>query len=159
MMESAGCCAGLADASGALQIAPLDLSSSAAPPGPVASSLDSEATGSEALLGSSAPSPSTVLPLHPSQVGSCIYMHQILIAIIAMVTQLPRCPSSLAPVWGREDALLASPLEDCHTDLPCAEAEPGGAAALVVPWLRLQAACCSSVQDWSRVSIRHLCPM
>ena len=65
----AGCCAGLADASGALQIAPLDLSSSAAPPGPVASSLDSEATGSEALLGSSAPSPSTVLPLHPSQVG------------------------------------------------------------------------------------------
>ncbi|CAK0783898.1 hypothetical protein CVIRNUC_007098 [Coccomyxa viridis] len=58
---------GLADASGALQIAPLDLSSSAAPPGPVASSLDSEATGSEALLGSSAPSPSTVLPLHPSQ--------------------------------------------------------------------------------------------
>ena len=69
LMGPAGCCAGLADASGALQIAPLDLSSSAAPPGPVASSLDSEATGSEALLGSSAPSPSTVLPLHPSQVG------------------------------------------------------------------------------------------
>lgn len=61
-------CADLADASGALQIVPLDLSSSAAPGGPVASSLDSEATCSEALLGSSAPSPSTVLPLHPGQV-------------------------------------------------------------------------------------------
>ena len=61
-------CAGLADASGALQIAPLDLSSSTVPAGPVASSLDSEATCSEALLGSSAPSPSTVLPLHPGQV-------------------------------------------------------------------------------------------
>ena len=61
-------CAGLADAGGALQIAPLDLSSLAAPGGPAASSLESEATCSEALLGSSAPSPSTVLPLHPSQV-------------------------------------------------------------------------------------------
>ena len=30
--------------------------------------MDSEATFSDALLGSSAPSPSTVLPLHPSQV-------------------------------------------------------------------------------------------
>ena len=94
MMEPAGCCAGLADASGALQIAPLDLSSSAAPPGPVASSLDSEATGSEALLGSSAPSPSTVLPLHPSQVGPCIYIHQILIAMVTPTATLPFQPGA-----------------------------------------------------------------
>ncbi len=56
-----------------LHIAPLDLGSSAAGNGgslgPVSSSVDSEATFSDALFGSSAPSPSTVLPIHhPQQV-------------------------------------------------------------------------------------------
>ena len=63
--------AGLAGASKELQIAPLDLNGLnglAGHNGVVASSVDSEATFSDALLGSSAPSPSTVLPLHPSQV-------------------------------------------------------------------------------------------
>ncbi|CAL5225940.1 g8736 [Coccomyxa viridis] len=61
---------GLAGASKELQIAPLDLNGLnglAGHNGVVASSVDSEATFSDALLGSSAPSPSTVLPLHPSQ--------------------------------------------------------------------------------------------
>lgn len=58
-----------------LHIAPLDLGSSAngngQSLGPVSSSVDSEATFSDALLGSSAPSPSTVLPIHhPQQVPS-----------------------------------------------------------------------------------------
>lgn len=67
--DAACCLVGLADASGPLQIAPLDLHSSAGHHGgPVASSADSEATFSDALLGSSAPSPSTVLAMHPSQV-------------------------------------------------------------------------------------------
>lgn len=55
-----------------LHIAPLDLGSSlgnGVSMGPVSSSVDSEATFSDALLGSSAPSPSTVLPIHhPQQV-------------------------------------------------------------------------------------------
>ncbi|BDA51339.1 probable ethylene-responsive transcription factor 9 at C-terminar half [Coccomyxa sp. Obi] len=54
-----------------LQIAPLDLGSSlgngGVSMGPVSSSVDSEATFSDALLGSSAPSPSTVLPIHHPQ--------------------------------------------------------------------------------------------
>ena len=59
---------GLAAASKELHIAPLDLNGLAGHNGVIASSIDSEATFSDALLGSSAPSPSTVLPLHPSQV-------------------------------------------------------------------------------------------
>ncbi len=65
--------AGLAGASKELQIVPLDLNGLnglAGHIGVVASSVDSEATFSDALLGSSAPSPSTVLPLHPSQVNA-----------------------------------------------------------------------------------------
>jgi len=68
--------AGLADVTGALQIAPLDLrSSSVGPNGVVTSSVDSEATFSDALLGSSVPSPSTVLPLHPSQADPGIHLY------------------------------------------------------------------------------------
>lgn len=64
---------------GGLQIAPLDLGLRAAAGGGASlggrsgsaggpSSLDSEATyGNAALLGSSAPSPATVLPPHPAQ--------------------------------------------------------------------------------------------
>jgi hypothetical protein len=76
-----GCCSSCVAGStaggyeaGGLHIAPLDLGSRAAAgagfgarSAGASSSLDSEATYGDVLLGSSAPSPSTVLPLHPAQ--------------------------------------------------------------------------------------------
>ena len=70
MVNTADTFAGLAGGSAALEIRPLDLHGSVGTNGaPIASSVDSEATFSDALLGSSAPSPSTVLPAHPAQVA------------------------------------------------------------------------------------------
>lgn len=71
----AGAAAAGAYEAGGLHIAPLDLGGRAVANGVgfgarsagASSSLDSEGTYGDALLGSSAPSPSTVLPLHPAQ--------------------------------------------------------------------------------------------
>ena len=69
------CAAGLYATAKPLQIAPLDLGLGAAGPGScgVASSLDSEATAGDMVLGSSAPSPSTVLALHTAQVRGLVF--------------------------------------------------------------------------------------